>query len=474
MYGDPGVDGYECNEDDSSWHLSAEVDDEDWCEAACGEQQFGRGSCSNTRDWLNDVAEQVARVSEANQVQLAGFERLGGENVACRGPGTAGSADTEGYIDVGRTCISPIYSRADCEDLCRYDIGCYAYEYHRGVWDECRWREAGVTVIAHRPDCVVDTDPNTVRPVTTSSTCNRERGTGICERWKRLPVLGSAPSLTEFNGYSCWIKTTHGSALSGEVSGCAISRAQLALSSLSGCLLLTCLIIGCKLAPASYVHRPARVYSRPLLCSLSCCRGRHVLTVCGSAGCQVKARRFPPRPPPGVSMAERINRGEGGGLVPRSMLPPASTSTIPPSAIPGGGGAGGGGRGGSGRDPTGSLLPDPEAAQPMLGAAGGGSGGVSRPPSVNMWTASPRTAEQQQQQLEVALQKSMETAAEEARRQQHQQRLQQERRQQQELELEPEPEPEPEQSLRILQPPSPSHLGPLVTPTSPASPELIN
>ena len=82
MYGDPGVDGYECNEDDSSWHLSAEVDNEDWCEAACGEQQFGRGSCSNTRDWLNDVAEQVARVSEANQVQLAGFERLGGENVA--------------------------------------------------------------------------------------------------------------------------------------------------------------------------------------------------------------------------------------------------------------------------------------------------------------------------------------------------------------------------------------------------------
>eukprot|EP01046_Picozoa_sp_COSAG06_P012275 COSAG06_NODE_717_length_12831_cov_52.780003_9_plen_221_part_00 len=117
-----------------------------------------------------------------------------------------------------------------------------------------------------------------MRPVTTSSTCNRELGTGICERWKRLPVLGSAPSLTEFNGYSCWIKTTHGSALSGEVSGCAISRAQLALSSLSGCLLLTCLIIGCKLAPASYVHQPARVYSRPLLCSLSCCRGRHVLT----------------------------------------------------------------------------------------------------------------------------------------------------------------------------------------------------
>eukprot|EP01046_Picozoa_sp_COSAG06_P012276 COSAG06_NODE_717_length_12831_cov_52.780003_10_plen_304_part_00 len=157
VYGDPGVDGYECNEDDSSWHLSAEVDNEDWCEAACGEQQFGRGSCSNTRDWLNDVAEQVARVSEANQVQLAGFERLGGENVACRGPGTAGSADTEGYVDAGRTCISPIYSRADCEKLCRYDIGCYAYEYHRGVWDECRWREAGVTVIAHRPDCVVDT-----------------------------------------------------------------------------------------------------------------------------------------------------------------------------------------------------------------------------------------------------------------------------------------------------------------------------
>ena len=116
----------ECDEASAAWPLSAEVDSGDWCESACG-QQFGRGSCTAARTWLDQAAEVVAEADDeesdahGNERVLASFQQLGGDHVACRGPGGmsgTSAANLAEYSDSTRTCTSPVADREACEATC--------------------------------------------------------------------------------------------------------------------------------------------------------------------------------------------------------------------------------------------------------------------------------------------------------------------------------------------------------------------
>eukprot|EP01043_Picozoa_sp_COSAG02_P020632 COSAG02_NODE_1022_length_15153_cov_3.631460_23_plen_290_part_00 len=243
--------GGECGSADSGWQLSAAVDSADWCEVACGSQHFGRGGCRAETTWVAMLAEQVASISESNQRTLAAFESLGGANVSCRGPG----ADDADYSDAKRTCISPVEDLAECEQLCRDDIGCHGFEYHEGVWDQCRYAESGNFDVHRRNDCSDGLPPGVLVPGWFEPGCARRVDSGICERWKRLPVLASE-SLHLYGGYSCRLKKRSGAALSGEIAGCPFTRVVFMLLVLAGCSALGCLIYLCTLVAPFFVSCP--------------------------------------------------------------------------------------------------------------------------------------------------------------------------------------------------------------------------
>ena len=180
-----------CNWKGSAWRITAEIEDDDWCQGACGlirDDATSLEECSQGaegREFLDTLGELVLVSADAvgedsaaaKQKLLAIFSPIGPVNATCRHPGKE-----HGWSDKSRTCTSPVAlveGLAECETLCRDHADCMAFEYHVGTWDDCRTAETGCARNI-RQDC--GAQRRGLEEFSRASVCDRARPAGICER----------------------------------------------------------------------------------------------------------------------------------------------------------------------------------------------------------------------------------------------------------------------------------------------------